>query len=216
MKLRSIVFDLDGTLVDSVGVCVAIFREMLVERGCTSFPPQEVLHSSVSLGGEVMIRRVFGTYSTTPKQDLVEFRNRYAQHPTPPESLYTGVREILTALKSEGIGLAVCTKKPTALATKVLAELALVPFFQVVSCADAVPYPKPDRRHLLTVLAELNCQPAHALMVGDSRSDFDLARDAEVPFGFARYGYGRHEVDEHVCDVVLESMSDLFDWVTSR
>ncbi len=209
MSVKAVIFDLDGTLVDSAHVCACVFNAMLAERGLKVALNAQAIQSTLSIGGVEMIRGVFGQYSINPSADLIEFRLRYAAMPTPAESLYPGVVDALTQLAFSGIRLGLCTKKPEALTHKVLEELKIARFFEAVSCGDSTQHPKPDARHLLGVLTTLNASPSDALMVGDSHVDFELAANAQVRFAFARYGYAEGAVREGLCDISFDRLDQL-------
>lgn len=201
---KAVVFDLDGTLVDSAEVCARIFNAMLADRGCQRRVTSRGIQATLSVGGVSMIRSVLGDHSQDATAELLEFRRRYEDLPTPQDSLYPGIHRLLIGLRAAGYRLGLCTKKPERLARKVLRELQLAQLFQAVSCGDSVPWPKPDARHLQAVLTELDVEQSQTWMVGDSSVDACLAANAGVRFAFATYGYGAQEVNPQDCAMVFD------------
>jgi phosphoglycolate phosphatase len=207
--VKAVVFDLDGTLVDSADVCARLFNGMLADKNCQRRVTAARIQATLSIGGIPMIRTVLEDACTDANADLAEFRRRYAEMRTPDESLYPGIRSLLEKLRQSGYRLGLCTKKPERLAHKVLRELQLDTMFQAVSCGDSTEHPKPDARHLTVVLTALGCSASNAWMVGDSSVDASLARNANVRFAYATYGYGAEEVDEADCDLVFDHAGEL-------
>jgi phosphoglycolate phosphatase len=115
---QHLIFDLDGTLVDSNAECVAILQEMLRERG---FDDQIDLAFSapfMSLGGARMVKAIMGQACGDPDRDLQDFRDRYARRATPVTSIFEGVVPGLQQLRSAGYRLAICSNKPAHLCSK--------------------------------------------------------------------------------------------------
>lgn len=184
-----IIFDLDGTLVDSAMVCVEVLNEMLAERGST-----RVLHSSLakpylSLGGAPMVSALLGSECGDPEVEIADFRRRYADRPTPMSSLYDGVHAGLVALSGAGARLAICSNKPQNLCDKVLDELGLASLFEVAIGGRSGYRPKPATDLLDLTLQSLNLHPASCVYVGDSDVDHEVAQTVGIPFHFMTYGY---------------------------
>lgn len=186
---RTIIFDLDGTLVHSNLVCVSILQEMLIERG--SSRQIDAQHASVhmSLGGERMVRALLGECCQDAVEDLVDFRSRYALRVTPPESLFAGVAIGLGALRSAGFRMAICSNKPENLCLKVLDDTGISALFDVVVGGGAGRRPKPEPDLLDATLALLGASPDECRFVGDSDLDYEIAAGAGIPFCFMTYGY---------------------------
>jgi phosphoglycolate phosphatase len=194
MVMRShVIFDLDGTLVDSVPVSVAIMNAMLSERRAAMQACPDITRRYVSAGGQAMIAAVLGDYSIDPAHDIAEFRARYAEVPTPPDSLYPGVRAGLTRMIEAGLSLAVCTNKPQGLAEKVLADLGIASMFQcIIGSRPGIPRkPAPDLMSL--VLMSISREPSSCLFVGDSSLDRDTATQFDMAYLMVGWGYGLPE-----------------------
>ena len=108
--IRQIIFDLDGTLVDSCAVCVQILSEMLIDRGSTHQIDPVSARPLMSIGGSHMVSALLGPACTQVDADLKEFRERYEQMITPQETLFSGVREGLTKLRAAGFKSSVCSQ----------------------------------------------------------------------------------------------------------
>lgn len=186
---RHVIFDLDGTLVDSHAQIIAIIDAMLAARGVTSRVDPVASRSAMSHGGGHLVATLLGTHCGDPDAELADFRARYVAAPTPPGALYPGVAEGLAALRERGVRLALCSNKPQHLCERVLADTGLAPLFEAVvgSRANLPAKPAPDM--LLAAAAELGADPGDCLYVGDSEVDHATATAAQVPFLFVRYGY---------------------------
>lgn len=183
------VFDLDGTLVDSAGVFADVVNRMLADRGAATRVTVESARRAVALGGRGMLASLLGDGSCDPDADLEEFRLRYVAIPTPPSSLYPGVREGLAELAAAGVRLAICSNKPQRLCEKVMSDLGLVDRFDsIVGSAPGLPG-KPDPALFDRALALAGGAPSKFCIVGDELTDRLLARAVGAPFVHAAYGY---------------------------
>jgi phosphoglycolate phosphatase len=188
-NLKAVVFDLDGTLVDSVVSIVAVLDRMRAARGLTEALALDDVRKWVSHGAEKLVRAALADLCGDISREVMEFRAIYHDLPTPPDCLYDGILETLQHLTSAGLRLGVCTNKPQRLCAKVMQETRLAPYFSVVLGGDVVANPKPHRVHLLQTLKRLDVAASEAIYVGDSSIDFFVARDAGVQFLLASYGY---------------------------
>ncbi len=189
----NVVFDLDGTLVDSAGAIAAIINDMRAERGQPRLDLNEV-RPHVTSGGAAMAEALLaGAWGDTARA-LAAFRQRYGAAPTPPDSLYPGAREALGALRDAGFGLAVFSNKTQGLCEKVLSDLGLAPVFAaIVGTGPETPH-KPDPTGYFQALDRAGGDLGRSCLVGDSEADAATARGARVPFIFAAWGYGRLSV----------------------
>jgi len=187
----NVIFDLDGTLVDSIPVCLMVMDAMLAARDAPIRACPDLTRQHVSTGGEAMIAAVMGDYCIDPAGDIAEFRARYAVMPTPRKSLYPGVRKGLHLLRAMGITLAVCTNKPQHLCDKVLKDLGLSGLFHtaVGSRPGVAKKPAPDLMAL--TLVRLETVPQLCVFVGDSDLDRDVAAHFMMEFIMVTWGYGK-------------------------
>lgn len=215
MNSGALIFDLDGTLVNSVPVCTEIINYMLDARGSQWRLTNENTRSYVSVGGHAMLRALLGEYYRDATDDVAEFRARYACMPTPADALFPEVRETLEWLLERNLRLSICSNKPQALCEKILRDLSLDSLFEVVVGGDRFPFAKPDPRHLGVVLRDLELGVNDAIYVGDSEIDHQLARNAGVEFVYVLHGYGNQSaIPEDI--VRLDRFSSLKECVRTK
>nr|WP_281390114.1 HAD hydrolase-like protein [Novosphingobium jiangmenense] len=183
------VFDLDGTLVDSNAACVGILREMLQARNSAHTIDDQGARAWMSRGGRDMVRALLGDACRDPDEDLKEFRARYAAYTTPHETVFPGVASGLQRLADAGFAMAICSNKPQALCEKVLHDTGLARHFSAVvgGRPDLPPKPAPDL--LEQVLSAHRLVRGEGVFIGDSEIDHAVAADAGMPFHFLTWGY---------------------------
>lgn len=185
---EAIVFDLDGTLVDSAPVFKLILDQM---RGERSLPPLpiEVYMAWSSLGASKLIANAQEIPESDTGTDLVRFRTAYEMLPTPVNCTYPGVTCFLEEAKSNGTKLGICTNKPNILTYKVLDETRLNKYFSGVVCGDTLSVKKPEPDPLFETLRILDIDSRNSLFIGDSYIDKKTAQSAEIDFLLFRSGY---------------------------
>lgn len=208
--IRHVIFDLDGTLVDSCPVCIDILAEMLVERGVERKIVPAEARAYLSRGGLDMVRGLLGPSCLDPVADLADFRARYQLRRTPAESLFRGVAEGLDRMQSSGFVLSICSNKPQNLCNKVLEDTGLADHFALVVGTQVGLLPKPAPDLLNKILAGLGTVPDECIFVGDSELDHAVARNAAIPFHFMTYGYATEGWLPEACTTFdcFESLTD--------
>ncbi|MBW8753925.1 MAG: HAD-IA family hydrolase [Sphingomonadales bacterium] len=196
-----LIFDLDGTLIDSNPTCVAILQEMLDERGADRTIRHDEAAPYISLGGVQMVRALLGPACGPLEQELDDFRARYAVREIPPESVFTGVSAGLERLRDAGYGLAICSNKPNNLCLKVLDDTGLLPFFDLVVGARPGLRAKPAPDLLQAVLDGVRVTADRCVYIGDSEIDCDVASDAGMHFCFMTYGYAANGWQPHPASI---------------
>ncbi|HQT65586.1 MAG: phosphoglycolate phosphatase [Acidocella sp. 20-57-95] len=189
--MRAIIFDLDGTLIDSLPDIAAAANHVLSKRG---LPPLTIaqVKPMVGDGGRALLSKAFAVYGQISGEDDYEvFETYYTAHASALTVIYPGIEEILQNLQAAGHRLGVCTNKPEAAARAVLHELGLAGYFQTVMGGNSTPYRKPDPRHLAATLASLNVDDA--IMIGDHHNDLAAAEGLGLPAIFVSWGYGAAE-----------------------
>jgi phosphoglycolate phosphatase len=193
MKRTALVFDLDGTLVDSVPDLATALNRVLAEHGRRTLAAAEVRGMVGDGSGALVARGFAGTGG--PAADAAAAHARflalYEAEPTARTTVYPGVAETLPRLRSAGARLAICTNKPQAATLAVLRGLGLAGSFDAVLGGDAVAFRKPDPRHLLASVAALGLDRADAVMIGDNENDHAAAKAAGIPVILMRYVYLR-------------------------
>ena len=207
---KSVIFDLDGTLVDSAGGIVRALNEILKSRGGGIVGPRAV-RPWISLGAEDLVRNALGTHSRDGASDLTEFRSVYFDVLHDETDLYPGALACVEALKSEGLRIGVCTNKPQHLAERVLTQIGLSTHLDAVVGArpalPAKPAPEPARLTLL----EMKADPDTTVFVGDSEVDAATAFACGLPFVLARFGYPIASPDSIACRASFDVYADLPD-----
>lgn len=194
MKFQNIIFDLDGTLVDSARMTGQILDEMLADRGIDMRADRDVIRAMDAVGGEAMIAAAMGRHTTNPAADLAEFRERHKVASTPRDLAFPGVENGLRQLASAGVALAICSNKPQHLCEKILCDLGLARYFAgIVGSTPARPR-KPDPAAALAALDLLCARPDATIYCGDSLVDLGTAQAAEILMILVDWGYGAKEV----------------------
>lgn len=213
-----VMFDLDGTLVDSALDLTAAVDNMLQALGRAPAGEARV-RQWVGNGAPVLVRRAL-TGELDPTDEAIGaelfqvafdlFLAAYSQSNGRYSRLYPGVESLLTHLRQAGVPMAVVTNKPIAFTTPLLKALQIDHYFDQVLGGDSLPVKKPDPLPLLTVLEGFGCAPARGLMLGDSRNDVDAARAAGCPVICVSYGYNHGEpVQRCAPDRVVDSLAEL-------
>lgn len=186
----TLLFDLDGTLVDSLPDLTLALNAVLAAAG---LPPAglELTRRYVGDGARLMLERGFATHGrAVPADGLERFLAVYEEHLTAATRPFPGVVQTLAALAEAGWRLAVCTNKTERHSRMVLQALGLLPLFADVAGGDTWPERKPDGRHLTRTLARMGAPGSGAVMVGDGVNDLLAARAAGLPCVIVAWGYG--------------------------
>src|SRR5579863_8856274 len=187
------VFDLDGTLVDSVPDLAAALNVVLGERGYAPLAQTEVA-PMVGDGVPTLVARAFaarGGDAAEAAGALPRYTRIYEANATVLTRPYPGVRETLEALRGRGYRTALCTNKPQQATIAVLDGLDLAALFDGIAGGDRYPVRKPNPGHLLGLISELGGSAGRTVMIGDSENDAAVAHAARVPVILMRYGYAR-------------------------
>lgn len=193
--IRAVLFDLDGTLVDSVpDIAVAVDR-LLADLGRAPAGEARV-RFWVGNGGRMLVRRALaGDVTGVPDDDpllpraMDIFFAHYNETNGAASRLYPGVAEALDAFAARGLPMATITNKPHRYIAPLYAQLGILHHFPVLVGGDTLAVKKPDPAPLLLACERLAIAPRDALMVGDSRNDIDAARAAGCPVVAVDYGY---------------------------
>jgi phosphoglycolate phosphatase len=187
---RTLLLDLDGTLVDTVPDLAAALNRLMRARGLPDFSLDQVARM-VGDGVAVLVTRAFAAHGREADGDAVAaLTEDYSTHVAVDSKLYPHVLPVLGGLAGQGWRLAVCTNKPERAARRLLQALGLLDMMQAVAGGDSFPFRKPDPRHLLEALAQAGGRRDAAVMLGDHHNDVVAARGAGIPGIFAAWGYG--------------------------
>ena len=198
-RLPALLFDLDGTLVDSAqGICLAL-SSLAASRGGEAVALQDV-RLLVSRGAATLVREALGPVAGESAEDLAAFRAILRALPGDPAMMFVGVLAALERLAEAGYRCAIVTNKPETLATQLLADLGLERYFDACVGGDTLHAEKPDPAPLHHAL-ELLGLPAthHAVMIGDSDTDAAAAAAAAMPCVLFEGGYGAAAAEAWPC-----------------
>ncbi|MEO0959889.1 MAG: phosphoglycolate phosphatase [Pseudomonadota bacterium] len=201
--LHAVIFDLDGTLVDSATDIATSLNATLETLGRPPLPLLRVL-DNVGHGMRHLIAGCLAESGGGAEDEalidraLAIYRAQYAEHLADTTRPYQHVRETIEALAVTGLRLGICTNKPAARSERLLAALNLAQPFQAVVGGDTLPQRKPDPAPLLHAAAQLSTDPADTLFVGDSAPDEEAARRAGMRFAFHTQGYPHGSTDAFV------------------
>jgi phosphoglycolate phosphatase len=209
----AVVFDLDGTLVDSAPDLVATLNTIFAREG---LPPvaYEAARNMVGGGARLMIERGLEAEGRTLPAAEVDrlcrdFIEHYAAHIADHSRPFPGVETALDEIAASGLTLIVCTNKLEWLSVRLLDALGLSKRFAVICGSDTFGLQKPDPELLRRTLERAAGQPDRAVMVGDSANDVDMARAAGTPVIAVDFGYTEIPVRELNADLVISGFRDL-------
>jgi phosphoglycolate phosphatase len=206
-----LVFDLDGTLVDSAPDLHAALNQMLRECG---HPALSLLQVKRMIGDGVpaLVARALAASGANPHEfaaALPRFLDLYEANAVRLSRPYPKVPETLASLRRRGYRTSICTNKPQRATIAVIEGLGLSEFFDEIAGGDCFPVKKPDPGHLLGLISKLGGQPEASAMIGDSENDAAVARAAGVPLVLMRYGYARVDPESLAADALLDHFAEL-------
>ncbi|AUM00729.1 phosphoglycolate phosphatase [Rhodocyclaceae bacterium] len=212
---EAVLFDLDGTLLDTIADLAEGANRMLAELGRPLRTLEEV-HSFVGKGIPNLVRRCLTENAQATEAEieaaLPVFRRHYAEVNGRATRIYPGVIETLTALRAQGRPLAVVTNKAAAFTLPLLERMEIAGYFDTVVCGDTLPVKKPDPAMLFHACRLLGADAGRALLIGDSANDALAARAAGMPVLLVSYGYSEGmPVDSIDCDGLLSDAREVLD-----
>jgi phosphoglycolate phosphatase len=209
--LKAIIFDLDGTLVDSARDLRDAVNVLLVEEGLRHINLDEV-KSMIGDGAAKLVERAISATGGDPErlpEYVARFLKIYGANASHHTEVYSGVVDALVGLRRLGLSLAVVTNKPYAATIDILEALDLRTCFDAVIGGDTLPERKPHPAPILMALSQLGIPPEAALMIGDNYHDVQAARAAGVRVFAVTYGYSHRPHAELGADRLIDTMSEL-------
>jgi phosphoglycolate phosphatase len=217
VPVRAVLFDLDGTLLDTVADIHLALNRALAEQGSAPLP-LEYVRTLIGRGAPILVQRVVARLSARPwPVDAVLLLQRFYFHYDALHErqeyearVYPGVAAGLARLHAEGMRVGVVTNKPRHTAAALLVRLGLSQWIDVVVGGDTAAQRKPHPQPLLHACAALQVLPAHTLMVGDSSIDVQAARAAGMRIVCVPYGYNEGADPRALpCDAFIDSVAEL-------
>ncbi len=217
--IRGVIFDLDGTLLDTAPDFVVVVNQLLAEHQRPALPEAHI-RAVVSNGARALVNLAFGIdiphpdYEPLRQRLLAMYLNHIAVHTRP----FPGIETLLKQLATHGIAWGIATNKPALYTHALLASLPMQPAPASVICPDDVSQRKPHPESLFLASRHLNCQPDQLVFVGDHKRDIDCGRAAGSITIAAAYGYIEAEDDIATwgADYRVESASDIWPLLEAR
>lgn len=209
-KDATIVFDLDGTLVDTAPDLTNALNDVLTRRGHAPVPV-EAIRGCVGHGARVMIEQSLARAGAEGDIDrmLAEFLVHYEANIARESRPFPGAIAVLDQLAAHGARLAICTNKRERLSRRLLQELEIEDYFSAIAGRDTFAVAKPDPRHLTGVIALAGGSPSRAVMIGDSDIDLRTAQAASIPVILVSFGYAAAPLDGFAPDSVIDHFDEL-------
>jgi phosphoglycolate phosphatase len=214
-SIKLVIFDLDGTLIDSRLDLVHSVNAALRHIGRPELP-DEVIASYVGDGAPILIQRALGGEAVEEaliKKGLEFFLSYYREHKLDHTTVYAGIPEALAAIQQSANGtprkLAVLSNKPVHPSRAIVEALGLGKFFSQIYGGNSFPSKKPDPEGARKLLEEYGVEPQHAAMIGDSHVDVNTGRNAGMVTVGVTYGFAPHTLGDEPPDVLVDHPSEL-------
>jgi phosphoglycolate phosphatase len=214
-SIKLVIFDLDGTLIDSRLDLVHSVNAALRHIGRPELP-DDVIASYVGDGAPILIQRALGGEAVDDavvRQGLQFFLSYYREHKLDHTTVYAGVKEALAAVQRTSNGvprqMAVLSNKPVNPSRAIVEALALGPFFTQIYGGNSFATKKPDPEGARKLLEEYGVRPEEAAIVGDSHVDVETGRNAGLWTVGVNYGFAPHTLAEASPDVLVDTPHEL-------
>ena len=214
----TIIFDLDGTLVDTAPDLLSAHNHVMKKFGYTSKNLDEIKNLA-GKGAAVMIgrsiwesaKKEFSSINDQKTKDEMvnEFINFYGKNIVVKSKLVNGVYEFLKWAKSKNISMGVCTNKQEHLAVDLLKKIKIYDFFEYVAGRNTFEYCKPDPRHITSIIEIMNGDIKRSLMIGDSENDADAAKLAGIPMILLENGYTDKKTEQIYYNHLIKDFTEI-------
>lgn len=218
--LKAVLFDLDGTLIDTAADFIRIIQEMCREKGCHIVEAHQI-RTQVSEGARAMVKLVYpelDVQDTIFLQHRQGFLDRYGADIAVDTTLFSGMDEILRELEADHIPWGIVTNKPRGLSEALLKALDLTERCAVLVCPDDVTQTKPHAEPMLLAAKQLDLAPEDIIYIGDHPRDIDAGKNAHMPTVLAAYGYLPPEFSDDLAawraDYIVDDVPQLHQLIT--
>jgi phosphoglycolate phosphatase len=210
---RAILWDLDGTLIDSAADLTAALNKLLVERGSAALPEASV-RPMIGDGAALLVERAFRAAGVSPGVEsrnvaVQRFLRLYGESAVRETRIFGGALAVMDELTGAGCVHGICTNKPCAVTATILDKLGLAERVGAVVGGDSTPHHKPHPAPLLSCVRQLRVPGVPALMIGDSNVDVLAARAAGLPVILVSFGYSRDPVESLGADAVVDHLDQI-------
>src|SRR5215470_3629325 len=204
----ALIFDLDGTLIDSKQDLIRSVNAMLVEMGRERLH-EDTISGYIGHGAPKLVARALGDGASAAEREqaLKFFLAHYEEHKLDSTRPYPGVREALEELRE--FPMAVLTNKPVRVSRRILEGLGLAKYFRAVYGGNSFETKKPDPLGARKILEELGATAEETMVIGDSEVDVQTARNAGTLAAAVNYGFGTHDRAAYPADLYLDRLTDL-------
>lgn len=217
--LKAVLFDLDGTLLDTAPDFETVLNDMLRERGREPIPYLRI-RQTVSEGARALITLGFRLAPTAPEFDSLhqDLLTRYESGLSQKTTLFDGMDEVLAFLEGAQLSWGIVTNKPQRYTDAILADLELAGRCATAVCPDHVAHRKPHPEPMLLACSQLRCNPAETIYIGDHRRDIEAGLNAGMQTIAAAWGYAHPEDPPHSwgADRIAEQSRDILPIIHSR
>ncbi len=206
--VHALIFDLDGTLIDSKRDLIQSVNAMLQGMGRETLH-EDTISGYIGHGAPQLIGRALGNGATEAEREkaLKFFLAHYEEHKLDSTCAYPGVTVALDELR--GFSMAVLTNKPVRVSVRILEGLGLAKYFRAVYGGNSFETKKPDPLGARRILEEFGAAPEEAMLIGDSEVDVQTARNAGTLAVAVNYGFGTHDRTANPADVYLDRLTEL-------
>lgn len=208
-RFRHLIFDLDGTLVDTQADLAAAANFMLEQL---DLPPQSVdqVGRYIGHGARVLVERVLGAeHAHQTVHGFALFMQYYTEHLVDQSVVYPGIDRVLLTAQSHGMILSVLTNKPEAPSRGILSGLGLMPFFGRLVGGDTLPTKKPHPHGVVYLQRSTEVSLVETLLIGDSSIDMETGQRAGISTCGVRWGFGPEGLAEYAPEFMVDSAEEL-------
>lgn len=212
-KFKNVIFDLDGTLVDTAPDLSIALNRVLQSVNRQTVDVDQVRHM-VGGGARALIIHSLKHTGELLEDDEIDrlhqmYLDYYSENIAVDSKVFEGCERLLDQLAENDITMGIATNKPQYLASKLIDELGMSHYFKAIKGWDKVTTPKPHQDHIMETLAAMDCLAKDTIMVGDSETDQKAAHNAGIPVALVTFGYSNEPIRSFPAEVFVEKLNEL-------